>query len=281
MFYIEKNDKPNKFEKIFSIIKIENNTIKLPCIITDDQKRIEKIAQKTKKIIEKKSNSKKIVLSKELQKEQLYINYLNTYGLKIQDGKWLFEILITDIIDYIIKQKDVKKEKMLISMLINDTTDIEIENIKLLARKYKNLNIVTNHIEKFKKLEDELLNKEGIMITITNNKKKSLLKSNIIYNVDFPEEIINKYAIKDDSIIINLRGKIKIKKKRFNGILINNYEIDLREDKKDEKMLSKKYYLRDIYQSELYQKQGFKNLRDQIKKDNVKITKVYLANGEI
>lgn len=32
-------------------------------------------------------------------------------------------------------------------------------------------------------------------------------------------------------------------------------------------MLSKKYYLRDIYQSELYQKQGFKNLRDQIKKD--------------
>lgn len=244
-------------------------------------KRIEKIAQKTKKIIEKKSNSKKIVLSKELQKEQLYINYLNTYGLKIQDGKWLFEILITDIIDYIIKQKDVKKEKMLISMLINDTTDIEIENIKLLARKYKNLNIVTNHIEKFKKLEDELLNKEGIMITITNNKKKSLLKSNIIYNVDFPEEIINKYAIKDDSIIINLRGKIKIKKKRFNGILINNYEIDLREDKKDEKMLSKKYYLRDIYQSELYQKQGFKNLRDQIKKDNVKITKVYLANGEI
>lgn len=38
MFYIEKNDKPNKFEKIFSIIKIENNTIKLPCIITDDQK---------------------------------------------------------------------------------------------------------------------------------------------------------------------------------------------------------------------------------------------------
>ena len=44
-------------------------------------------------------------------------------------------------------------------MLINDITDFEIENIKLLAKKYKNLNIVTNHIEKIKKIEEELLEK--------------------------------------------------------------------------------------------------------------------------
>ena len=62
---------------------------------------------------------------------------------------------------------------MKISMLINDITDFEIENIKLLAKKYKNLNIVTNHIEKIKKIEEELLEKEGIMITVTNNRKRA------------------------------------------------------------------------------------------------------------
>ena len=281
MFYIEKNDKPTLIESLFFIIKVENNTIKLPYKENINQNKIEKLAQKTKKVLEKNSTSKKVVVSKEIQKENLYINYLNTYGLKIQDGRWLFEILITDIIEYIINKKKLETSKLKISMLINDITDFEIENIKLLAKKYKNLNIVTNHIEKIKKIEEELLEKEGIMITVTNNRKKSLVKSDIIYNVDFPEETLNKYVINDEAIIINLHGKIKIKKKRFNGLIVNNYEIDLREDKKDEQMLSKKYYMRDIYQAELYQKQGFNNLKEKIKKDNVKISKLFLNNGEI
>lgn len=281
MFYIEKNDKPTWVEKIIPIIKVENNTIKLPYKENINQNKIEKLAQKTKKVLEKNSTSKKVVVSKEIQKENLYINYLNTYGLKIQDGRWLFEILITDIIEYIINKKKLETSKLKISMLINDITDFEIENIKLLAKKYKNLNIVTNHIEKIKKIEEELLEKEGIMITVTNNRKKSLVKSDIIYNVDFPEEILNKYVITDNAIIINLRGKMKIKKKRFNGIIINNYEINLRDDKKDEKMISKKYYFRDIYQAELYQKQGFNNLKEKVKKDNVRVSKLFLSNGEI
>ena len=281
MFYIEKNDKPTLIESLFFIIKIENNIIKLPYKENIKQNKIEKLAQKTKKVLEKNSTSQKVVLSKEIQKENLYINYLNTYGLKIQDGRWLFEILITDIIEYIINKKKLEKTKLKISILINDITEFEIENIKELAKKYKNLNIVTNHIEKFKKIEKELLEKEGIMITVTNNRKKSLVKSDIIYNVDFPEETLNKYVINDEAIIINLHGKIKIKKKRFNGLIVNNYEIDLREDKKDEQMLSKKYYMRDIYQAELYQKQGFNNLKEKIKKDNVKISKLFLNNGEI
>ena len=71
------------------------------------------------------------------------------------------------------------------------------------------MNIVTNNIEKFKKLEDKIM-ENGIMITIGNNKKKSLMKSKIILNIDFPNELINKYMIKEDAIIINVPGKVKI-----------------------------------------------------------------------
>lgn len=279
MFYIQKNDKPNCIEKTFNIIKMQENKLFLPITANTSEKQIEKLAQKTKKIISKYSNSKKIVISKNLQEEITYINYLNSYGLDISDGRWLYEILATDIIKYIIEKKKIKKEETTISILINDLTEIELENIKLLAENYKNLNIVTNHIEKFKKIEDKFM-ENGIMITIGNNKKKSLMKSKIILNIDFPNELINKYMIKEDAIIINVPGKVKINRKRFNGLIVNNYEIDFRDDiKSEENLLGDEFYLRDVYESRLYKKQTFSDIRNILKKDGVNIKKVYLSNS--
>lgn len=279
MFYIQKNDKPNIIEKTFNIIKMQENKLFLPITANTSEKQIEKLAQKTKKIISKYSNSKKIVISKNLQEGITYINYLNSYGLDISDGRWLYEILATDIIKYIIEKKKIKKEETTISILINDLTEIELENIKILAENYKNLNIVTNHIEKFKKLEDKFM-ENGIMITISNNKKKSLMKSKIILNIDFPNELINKYIIKEDAIIINVPGKVKINRKRFNGLIVNNYEIDFRDDiKSEENLLGDEFYLRDVYESRLYKKQTFSDIRNALKKDGVNIKKVYLSNS--
>ena len=212
-------------------------------------------------------------------KEQKYINYLNTYGLEIQDGKWLFEILLPEITEYIINKKKIEKTN--ISIMINDLTDIEFENIKILARKYKTINIVTNHIEKFKRLEKQLQENEGIIITITNNKKQSLMKSQIILNIDFPKELINKYNMQDEAIIVNVKENIKINKKRFNGLTINDYEINFREDKKESKNFNNKFYLKDLYESELYKKQSISEIRKKIKVDKVIIAKLILNNGEL
>ena len=278
MFYIEKYN-PNYFQKKLGIIKIDENTIKVP--ITEDikDKKIEQIALKTNKIIKRFSNSKKIVLSKQIQKEQLYVNYLNMYGIEISDGKWLYTILLPDIIEFVIDKKKI--EKVNISILINDLTDIQIQNIKILARKYKNINIVTNHIEKFARLAKTLEEDEGIIITITNNKKKSLMKSQIIINVDFPKELINKYNLKDDAIIINVKSKAKIMKKRFEGLTVNDYEIDFRDDKKDSKSLDSNYNLKDLYESKLYKKQGVNEIKEKMKLDKVVIKKLILNNGEL
>ena len=279
MFYIEKNDKPNWLQKRLNLIKMKDNTIILPITEGVNDKKIEKLALKTKKIIKKNSNSKKIVLSKKMYKEKKYINYLNTYGLEIQDGRWLLEILLPDVVEYIIYKKKI--EKISISILINDLTDIELENIKILSRKYKNINIVTNHVEKFKKLEKQLEEKEGIILNITNNKKKSLLKSKIVLNIDFPRELINKYNISDDAIIVNIKGNIRINKKRFNGLNINDYDIDFRFDKQNNKTLSTKYYLKDLYQCELYKKQSINEIKKRIKNDRVVIKNLILNNGEL
>lgn len=109
MFYIEKNDKPNFIERKLGILKIMDNTIKLPITEEMKEKKIEKLAIRTNKMIERYSKSKKVVISKELKEKQIYINYLNTYGIEISDGKWLFEYLLPDITQYIINKKQLEK----------------------------------------------------------------------------------------------------------------------------------------------------------------------------
>lgn len=278
MIYREKNDKPNIIEKMLNLIKVQDSTIILPINEKTKEKQIEKIAKKTIKVIGKISNSKKIVLSKKMKKEEKYINYLNEYGIEIADGRWLFEILLTDIVNYIVEKQKI--ERVNISVLINDLTDKEFENIKLLAQKYTTINIVTNHIEKFRKLEQQLQEK-GIIATITNNKKKSLMKSQIIINIDFPKELINKYRINESATIVNVKRPIKITQKRFNGVTVNDYEIEYRNDICNEKFFVDKYNLKDLYEAEMYKRDSFTNLRKKIKNDKVLINKLYLNNGEL
>lgn len=278
MIYIEKNDKPNIIEKMLNLIKVQDSTIILPINEKTKEKQIEKIAKKTIKVIGKISNSKKIVLSKKMKKEEKYINYLNEYGIEIADGRWLLEILLTDIVNYIVEKQKI--ERVNISVLINDLTDKEFENIKLLAQKYTTINIVTNHIEKFRKLEQQLQEK-GIIATITNNKKKSLMKSQIIINIDFPKELINKYRINESATIVNVKRPIKITQKRFNGVTVNDYEIEYRNDICNEKFFVDKYNLKDLYEAEMYKRDSFTNLRKKIKNDKVLINKLYLNNGEL
>ena len=275
MYYIQETDKLNFLFKLFNIIKLEENKIILPII--DEEltfKKAQKLALKTKKILDK-TNCKKVVISKNIKKQEKYINNLYTYNIDIIDGKWLFEILSNKALKYIVNKNKIKAQEELVSILVNDLSLNMLENIKEIVQEYKGLNIVTNHINKFKKLEKQILDEYGTMITITNNKKKSLSKSKLILNVDFPEELINKYIINENAIIINLKGNVKIHQKRFNGVNINDYDIIIKNqqglDLGFDYDINNKYKMAEVYESQIYQKQPYKNIMNKISKDKVQI----------
>ena len=71
----------------------------------------------------------------------------------------MFEVLMLKSLKYIIEKKNMKKEEVSISILVNDINDNILENIKEIVKEYKKINIVTNHIEKFKKIEKQILRK--------------------------------------------------------------------------------------------------------------------------
>lgn len=159
--------------------------------------------------------------------------------------------------------------------MVNDISDIMYNNIKIVAREYKNINIVTNHLEKFKKMEDQLLNDKGIMITIGNNKKRSLSKSQIIVNVDFPNEIINEYNIFDEAIIINIIHDVKINRKSFNGKIYNDFRIHWRDESDLEYLKLYKFNINEVYESFFYKNQSYVDIRKRIIKDDAKVIEVY------
>lgn len=278
MYYIQETDKPKFWQNLFQIITLKEDKIILPIGEEElTEKKAKKLAEKTKKIIDKVS-SKNIVISKKIKKQKQYINYLQSENINIIEGKKLFQILVVPVLDYIVKKKKLKKGDTYVSILINETSEVILENIRRIVRQFKKVNIVTNHIEKFKKLEEQILEQEGIMINVSNNKRKSLSKSKIIINVDFPTELINKYQINEDAIIINLRGNVKINKKRFNGLNINDYEIESKNYEEFDYEKENLYYKKDIYESQLYLNQPLEYIERKIAKDKVKI--LYLEGNK-
>lgn len=271
MYYVQETDKPNFLFKLFNIVRLQEDKIILP--IGKEKiksKRAEKLAKKTKKILGK-TNCNKIVLSKMMKTQENYKNYLYSYNINIVEGRWLFEVLSKQILEYVIKKEKMKKEETRLSILVNEITDNFLQNIKEIVKQYKSVNIVTNHIEKFKRIEEKILQEDGIMITVTNNKKKSLAKSEIILNVDFPTELINQYYIYEEAIIINLRGNVKINRKRFNGININDYKMKFNYLDEFDYDKNNLYDKKDIYEAQIYQKQPYQEIIKRIKKDKVKI----------
>jgi len=270
--YIEKMDKP---KMAIPKIKIERDNCRMYMNL-EKEKHIKKVI---KKLI--KNEVVNVVLSKELIENKQLINELNANGINVFDGRWLEKYLSIQILDYIVKQKKMNKEETEIAVTVNQITDLCIETIKILAKQYKRLTVVTNHIDKLRKIEKEIYENEGILIIISNNQKKSLLKSKIILNMDFNKQSLNKYRINENAVILNLEGDMKIEEKRFNGINVKDYEISVGREEIIWRENMKNFRTKDLLESVLYMKDTYSNIKKKINKNKVSITELYGINGKI
>lgn len=269
-----------KIKKIFNIIEFsEDNgktTITLPLFKSNKirNKKIIKIAKRiNKKLYD--NNIENVVLSNYLEGNEILKQKLYCQNINILDGRYLFYLLIPEIIEYILKRQKVKLQNGEVTLLINDFTQNNAKIITYIAQNVKRVNIVTNHSNKFKKIEDYLYNELGVILNITNNKNKSLSNANLIINIDFPEEIINKYEINSNAIIVNIFNEIKIRAKKFNGININYYKA----------CIPKEYQIDGfqnnlIYESSIY-KYSYENARKDIIASKIRIKKLVGINGDI
>ena len=262
------------FRKIFNYISIKKTNY-------GDLVKIQNLNLKTYKKLEKsiKINNVQIAcLSKKLNNNKEFCEFLNIHNIKIINGKWINGYLLFELIEYISENKEEKLSQQEVSFLVNKNNYLINKNIYKIAKECKNVNIITNKQSQFKSLENKIFEEEGISLNIGNNYKKSLLNSNIIINLDSSEEEINKYNIPKYSCIININDCVKINKKSFEGInilsvkYIINKEFDIEFKKFDNNVM---------YESLISRNSNQENVFNQIKKDNLKIIEVYGKNGII
>ena len=271
-YYIEKVDK--HILPIYKV-KIEQDNCKI-YLNLEKGKNIRKVINK---LINNEATN--VVLSKELSENKDLINALNANNIKVFDGRWLEKYISFEILDYVIEQKVLKKQETEIAITTNEITDLSIEIIKVLAKQYKRVTVVTNYINKLRKIEKEIYEKNGILIVVSNNQRKSLLKPQIILNLDFNKEVFNKYKINENALIINLEGDMKILTKRFNGININDYEIEVGKEEKIWRENMRNFKNKDLLEAVLYMKDTFQNIRSKIAQNKISIKEVFGINGKI
>jgi hypothetical protein len=220
---------------------------------------------------------KNLVLSENLKN---WKDDLELLDVKVLDGNWLYRYLISDIVEYICKNKNQNINEQNVSIAIKNSKEIDFENIENLAEKTKALNIITKDEQKFKRLTDKLYKEKGIILNNNYNYKRSFLKSNIIINVDLDENEFNKFALPRKAVIINLK-EVKIYNKGFSGINVLNYEIELPEKYIDRIVKSDSFNKEVLYESFIYKQTSAKNILREIKKDNLKLTSLIGKNGYI
>jgi len=220
---------------------------------------------------------KTLVLAKDLANLKPILEEKN---IRVLNGKWLYKYLMLDIVKYASESKGERLEDQIVSFMVRNPKEADFENFKLLAESCRGVNLICKEDYRFRRQEEMLYKEKGIIVNNSYNYKKSLLKSAIIINVDFPEKEYNKFAFPRKAIMVNLED-VKVYSKGFNGINILNFEIDFPEKYEDELVNLSSFDKEILYESIVYKKTAMQNILKQIKQDKVKITKLIGKSGYI
>ena len=191
IIYVGTTKKLNLFCNIFSkfiIQDIENKKmIYLPLNEKSRARKIEKIINKLCKYLYE-NNIATCVIDKQLMNNEIAKNILYSNNINILDGSRLNRLLVYNLIEKIYSLKNKKIETGEITLLINENDELNKANIKRIAENIKRLNIITNNVKRFNRVVDDLYDELGILIRLTNNMRTNLKGSDVIVNIDFPEQ---------------------------------------------------------------------------------------------
>lgn len=150
-------------------------------------------------------------------------------NIHLLNGKYLMKNLVWELFEYIFNIIGINSNLENVYIFVNEYTPNNIAIIQMMADRFKTVNIITEKLMCFKKLEESLY-EDGILITVSNNKRKSAKNAKFIVNIDFEKDVFEQYIINMDSVIINLTNENIFFEKVFRGILINDISISFNND---------------------------------------------------
>lgn len=272
--------------------KIEVRSFNDNYIIAVDNKNDIKIKKRLIKAI-KKLKIEAIVFSKSLEgefevqiRDILNSNDKNNIGIKIINGKKLMEYMQYEILEYIIKKRkeDIKLEDVYI--VFKKDSKLDLNFLKKFIENFRMTNIVTNEVDRLKNVQDNLLENDNILISVSNNKRKALKRAKYILNVNLDKVELEKYRINRNATIINIKENVRYDNVSFDGININNFNIELSDEYVERfEVLNEKFENTKLYESVLinenYTNKNIGKIYDRINNDEIKVKELIGNNGII
>lgn len=204
----------NKILNIWELVKYK--FYDLLNIVEQDKyyKNIFRVTNFTKKSKEK--------LIEKIKKES--IDYVITEENKIipyvqLDGRCEMKYMVPEIIDFCYRAMEPEIDEIHICTNIFSNDNVSL--IKELTTKVKVVNIITSN-RSYYRLEANL-EREGIYITVSSNKRKCLKNATITVNLDFNN--LNGYNINRNMAIIDVTGLMDTPK-GFNGVIIKRIDVN-------------------------------------------------------
>ena len=209
---------------------------------------------------------------------QLKIGNKNMNNIKYTPKeKHLMKVMLYEILKYIEKTTDAeyRNESIYVSMISERNKNILLEILDM----FKNVNIITTRVGYMRRMEKSILKGKDSIISISNNRRKALKRARLLINFDFDDNILNEFWINRDCIIINLNNKKIELKRNFQGCIIDNIQIDFK-NQFEQYINKSRYNIEDLYCSYM-QNYDYRYKIKHTRIDGCKIINLYGNRGII
>lgn len=214
---------------------------------------------------------KNICVSDNLRENKQFMRFANENSFNIMDGKWLFKIMVDQIVAFIVELKNETLESQTVSILCHSLDGTIVEKIKEICQKVKICNILTRNIKQFQKLEEEIYQANGIILNVSNNYKRAVAKSNIIINFDFLSKDLEKCIFSKNAYMINIDKNVTMDKRDFMGKNIVFFETNMPEKYAGYQQTFEDFNATILYESFIYKRTNYQNIKNEILEDDIKI----------
>ena len=265
-----------KIEDKLGLVRVENKNMQIQ-IIKIPKKKKEWIKKQIKKQVKKQNM---IVLEKGLQEFQNIIPVNNRRKMAIK----IF--LLEEMIQYIMKKqgKVEKLETQDLYFLCKNYQEKTSQILDYFFNKVRTMNIVTKDLQNFQKYIQKHKEEEVMHVTIANNYRKSLKRAKWIINIDVPIEEVKQYVLNRTGIFIQIPDEKVIGFVGFEGIIVENVEVDVSEEIKNKYQswgIGEEFSMRDLYESEYEVEKTYIENKEKMKQEGIKVVKLIGINGNI
>lgn len=189
------------------------------------EKHSKKVAKKILKMINE-HKVENIVLSKELSKNNEFCSTLKENKKYIITGRRISKVVLDQLLKDISKYSKYPKEKMNVLLLMNEYSLENIDLIEVISKEVRQLHVISRNYSKYEKCANSLFENYGYMVKLYSNEYSGEFnRVNVVLNVDFKEEELQKIVIAKNSVVVSLNERINKVKRGFNGIIINDIDV--------------------------------------------------------